>query len=184
MDATWFAIDAAGHVAVFWTGENGHLPVTFGRRDDEDELLEQARRPGAPEHAERLEPEAASQYTGVFLYSYGEYHPLAMERVVGAYVCDVAPKEPLHVDQLPPELRVACEEVHLDTRFDQSSMVQPLEFVDCHFWYTNSIAYLCGDGKTVRAVRGCESEFADFVGAFRDRDPEGAHGWIFAGLDE
>jgi hypothetical protein len=184
MDTRWFAVDAAGHVAVFWTGENGHFPVTFGRRGTEHELLEHARHPGTPEHAEQLEPEEASQYTGVYLYTYGDYQPLAMESVVGPYTCDVAPKEPLHVDQLPPDLRAQCQEVYFDIRFDQASLVQPLEHMDCRFWNTNSFAYLCGDGKTVRPVRGHESEFAAFVHDFRGREPDAASGWIFGGLDE
>jgi hypothetical protein len=183
MDASWFAIDSAGHVAVFTTGENGHLPVT-ATNTDTSELFERSRRPDAQKYAEQNEPEVASLHVGVYLFSYMEYHELMGEGVVAPYDCYLVPKEPLHVDQLRPELRTQCHEVCFDVRFDQIEMLQPLEFVDCHMWYTNSLAYLSGDGTTVRPVRGHEGEFAAFVRQFRARDPEGTNGLIFDGPKE
>jgi hypothetical protein len=182
-DTHWYAVDSAGHVAVFWTGENGHLPVNSGYRD-ESELMEHARQPGAPDHPEQLDPEEGSRYLGVYMYSYADYHLLMYQGVVPAYLRDLAPKEPLHIDQLPPHLRAECGENRFDTRFDQTKSLQPLEFVECTGWNPSYIAYLCGDGKTVRPARGHESEFAAFVQDLCKREPEATKGVIFDGPKE
>lgn len=182
-DTYWFAVDAVGHVAIFWTGENGHLPVNSGYQDP-SELLERARLPGSPEHPERLDPEESCRYLGVYLYSYGEHYYLMNGSVLAPYICDNAPREPLHVDQLPPGLRSECAEIRFDARFDRAAQFQPLEFVDYNMWYSDHLAYLCGDGKTVRSLPGHESEFADFVREFHEQQPDLASKLIFDYPDE
>src|SRR5215831_3452120 len=106
MDVEWFAVDAQGSVAVFQTGEDGHqLLNSYGDQgalwefwrffhpevgDDDDEQHD----------AFGADPLAAAAKIGLFCYAYGnEFDP------IGTYGRMGVPAVPLHIDQLPPEMR-------------------------------------------------------------------------------
>jgi hypothetical protein len=173
MDTSWFAVDEAGCVGLFDTGENGHAP------DGEDndvrgELWDLVKPAGAEE--DWPAEEEMCEVAGVYYFSYvDDLVPL------GSYARVVAPDAPLHVDQLPPEMRRRCRLVRFPVRFDQVEEFQPLEHVPCVYWYDERVAYLCGNGRTVKPIPGKEGEFAQFVREFRQDFPERANELIFDG---
>jgi hypothetical protein len=98
------------------------------------------------------------------------------------YHCQIVPPVPLHVDQLPPELRRLCRAAIFPVRFGQE-MLQPMEHVPCSCW-GSGLAYVCSDGKTVRPVAGEEAHFAQFVRELRELSPEWAKDMLFDGPTE
>jgi hypothetical protein len=171
MDTQWYAVDQEGHVAVFVTGENGHVPTT-ARDDDVLWQLQQLRQP----QTERQQAEDLAPEFGFFGYEYD----MSWHGAVAPYYRSIVPQNPLHIDELPPELRRRCKAVRFEAMtFAHSELVQPLDFVACHFWGTWQTAYLCGDGKTVRPVPGKESDFAEFCREARADDPDWAAQVVF-----
>jgi hypothetical protein len=178
MDTTWFAVDTAGHVGVFDTGENGHAPQG-DENDISSELWDLYLPPEERESDAWWDPRDLCLLVGMYYFDYDEeYDP------IGPYSRNVAPEVPLHVDQLPPELRRRCRQVTFPVRFDEIDRLQPLEHVGCDYWYEARVAYLCGDGKTVRPIEGQEARFAEFVREFRAEQPDQAEKLIFDGPTE
>src|SRR5262245_21307342 len=121
MDTCWFAVDAVGQVAVFETGEPGHVPEGEGNNllnelyrlfvgknpTDEEDWMPEDRRAAA---------------LGVYFFSYpDDYGMLAV-----LYRRQGVPGTPLHIDQLPVRMRDRCKDVGLARlRFDQCEVIQP-----------------------------------------------------------
>jgi hypothetical protein len=167
-DTEWYAIDQHGHVAVFESGENGHVPEEAQNQYLLDELW-RFQHPEEGEDAYHDTGELVSHF-GVFYFTYGDdFDP------IGPYNRAVVPDKPLHVDQLPPQLRKRCKQIRFESlAFYRAEYVQPLEFFPCVFWYSDRVAYLCGDGKTVRPIPGQEDAFADFCRELQSRQPDWA----------
>jgi hypothetical protein len=178
MDTTWFAVDAAGHVGLFDTGENGHAPD--GQENDvRSDLWELYLPPGEREAGDWWDPRDLCTLAGMYYFTYDEgYDP------IGPYDRTVAPDSPLHVDQLPPTVRRRCKQLTFPIRFDEIDRFQPLEHTHCIYWYEQRVAYLCSDGKTVRPIAGQESKFAAFVRDLRADRPDLAERYIFDGPSE
>jgi hypothetical protein len=170
MDTHWYAVDAAGHVALFVTGENGHAPAAAA---GEYLVSEYARLSGKTEDDYQGEDELAPEL-GFFVYDYDEdYDPIGPYRRTGV------PPVPAHIDQLPPEIRTGCKAVRFDVRFSDAPLVQPIEKYECVYWYDERVAYVTADGVTVRPIPGKEGEFADFVARFRAEQPAEAARYRF-----
>src|SRR5262245_30135137 len=163
MDTHWFAVDGRGHVALFDTGENGHAPQGVESQDDGTLYdLWAFSHPDYPDDpTERVEawgrqglewPGGVATHLGVFYYDYPEgFDPIE------PYDREGTPAVPLHVDQLPPELRGRCRRVcYEQLDFAQSPLVQPLEYGPCVYWYVDRVAYVASDGQTVRPLPGKE----------------------------
>jgi hypothetical protein len=177
MDTFWFAVDAAGHVAMFISGENGHAPD--GETNDVSSELWELRKSIESDEENGWDRDELCRDVGLYAFDYNEdYDPIA------PYFRSIVPEVPLHIDQLPPELRERCRSVCFDVRFDQIERLQPLDFLHCVFWYDDRIAYLCGDGITVKPLPGKDDEFAAFVREFSERDPNEASRLIFDGPTE
>jgi hypothetical protein len=179
MDTTWFAVDGKGHVAFFRTGENGHAPH---QAEDGFDLLERlwALRQGKPVDEELFGRELVPG-AGVFFYDYADtFDP------IGTYGRLVVPEVPLHVDQLPPELRTRVRTISFDTLdFSQAELIQPLEHMGCTCWYQDDrVAYYASDDVTIRPVRGMEHRFAAFVEQVRRDNPEQATQFRFEEPDQ
>lgn len=186
MDATWFAVDAAGHVGVFDTGENGHVPEGVEGTDVLFELW-RLRNPDRPEedYWGGLPPEQeTADQLGVFLYEYDDEGEGVVIDVV-PYRRSAVPTNPLHVDQLSPALRKLCKTSRFaEIDFAKADLVQPMEQFRCILWAEEaSVAYLCADGKTVRPIPGKEDKFATFRLEFTEMYPDEAAGLIFEGPD-
>jgi hypothetical protein len=176
MDTRWFAIDEKGHLAIFDSGENGHVPdISTG---DGYQLIEEMWRFNPLAEGESpIWAEDLAEKLGVFFYDYDDsnFDPIR------PYKRTAVPKTPLHVDQLPPELRKQVKEARLtEMDFSLQELVQPLDRYACVYWYEEDrVAYLDGDGKTVRSIPGMEDRFADFCKQFREANPEEAEKLIF-----
>jgi hypothetical protein len=159
MDTTWFAVDAAGNVGLFDTGEPGHAPSHIS-----DQIFvteEEARRHG---------------------YFYYEYR--SESALIDVYERRLAPEHPAHVDQLPPDIRSMAKKTRLPLTFTTAELIQPLEYTDCQFWGDGGTAYLASDGVTVHPRPGREDEYPEFVRQFRERYPELSPRYRFEGMDD
>jgi hypothetical protein len=178
MDTTWFAVDEAGHLGMFNSGENGHVP-DLAPADHTRDLARELWQRRNPEREEEdlweLDDEEIANQLGVYYFAYGdEFDP------IGTYGLMAAPERPLHVDQLPPDLRKEWKGLRLQLDFTQVEELQPLEHEECCYWYEEDrVAYLCSDGKTVRPIRGKEDKFAEFCRQFRTEHPEEAAKLVF-----
>jgi hypothetical protein len=184
MDSTWFAVDAGGHVGVFSTGEDGHLPDS-DHEDVTDELWDLLK-PADPAEARAVHYQERNVTMGLFElhFQYASALTGGVMGIVGAYLRERAPQTPLHIDQLPPGLRQRCRAVLFDVRFDQCELLQPLEHVSCRFWSDFIPVYLGSDGKTVRPVPGREAEFAAWVRELRQSEPDAIKNLTFDGPTE
>jgi hypothetical protein len=190
MDTTWYAVDAAGHVAQFTSGENGHAPVLVENSWKQAMIeiesawylnqLFRTLHPEVPDWEYREDAELAEEF-GFFLYDYDEaWDP------IDAYERRLAPTRPVHVEQLPPEVREGCKKLRLPgILFTQAERIQPFEFFTCTSWdHRERIAYVAADGVTVRAVPGKERRFPDFVRRIRAERPDEAARYRFEGHDD
>jgi len=186
MDTHWFAIDQRGHVAAFETGECGHAPP-----EDNDVFGELHTLYFGPPDYDSYEdgwnPEDWARRMGITFYSDEDDYDVLLE----PYRRTVTPERPLHVDQLPPALRHKCGEVRFwMLRFDEVEALQPFDYdlEDDLSWRIYDVsetpAFVCGDGVTVRAVPGEEDGFADFVREFHERYPDEAARLRFEGPKE
>jgi hypothetical protein len=88
----------------------------------------------------------------LFYYSPSEYGPAPYER-------ESVPQRPLHVDQLPPEVREAVSRVRFDkVSFAEAPSVQPVEHLPCGGWGECPF-YVASDGRHLRAMPGCEEAY-------------------------
>lgn len=102
---------------------------------------------------------------GLFSYSH-----LTDNWVAGAYGRDREPREPVKVDQLPPDLRDMLGRVRFqDLSFRETPFIQPVEHVPCEAW---SGGYLTADGKTIRAIPGRENDYASEYEDYADMTEE------------
>ena len=140
MDTAWFAVDAAGHIAYFDTGESGPLP---GVAQDhaanlylEDFQLPEAAGSSTNRQEYRSDQVLAYQ-AGLFYYSHDSYSEISdpYERIQ-------VPNRPRHMDQLPPEMRERLRAVtfsNLD--FHTAGRLQPLEYYPCQIYLSSYDAY-------------------------------------------
>jgi hypothetical protein len=176
MDTIWFAVDGVGHVALFSTGEDGHAPPNT-RQDDGMELMNVLE---GKEDDPDEEWEDRATRLGLFYYRHSHW----TFALAGPYEREREPKQPVHVDQLPPALRERARQRCLKKmNFAHQELIQPLEQYACEFW-NEPVAYLCGDGKTVRPYPGNEEAFADFRKEFCELNPEVARHLVFEAPEE
>jgi hypothetical protein len=187
MDTVWFAIDDAGHLGIFDSGENGHVPDTASE-DWTWSLIDGLWRHHHPEGGDSPSlwaGERLSADLGVFYFEYETVDGYTFDPI-SPYKRTSVPKTPLHVDQLPPTLRQHVKRRCLQgVDFALRELVQPLEQCKCEYWYKeHRIAYLCSDSKTVRPIPGMEDRFAEFCRRFREEYPELAKDMLFEGLKD
>jgi hypothetical protein len=182
MDTVWFAVDGQGYVAMFYSGENGHVPDNMAA--SQEDLTDRLWVLFTGEDVEawlELGSQEAARRIGLFYFDHdGSFAP------IGPYHRDKEPDAPLHVDQLPPAIRNSCKGLQFEkVVFAESELLQPLDYFACVFWYEESrVAYLAIDGKTVRPVPGKEDKFQEFIEEFRKENPEQAKDYQVEGIDE
>jgi hypothetical protein len=86
----------------------------------------------------------------------GAFHYRAQEifLIAEPYGRTMQPSRPLHVSELPAELRSIAEQRRLPHRFADTVYIQPVEHLDCEAF---SDVYLSEDGSTVRGMGRPES---------------------------
>lgn len=179
MDTTWFAVDADGAVAMFDTGENGHCPEIG--RNDVSGRLDQLLPLQAEDDEDWKSTEDLCRDLGIYFYNFGLYDGWGLVDPIDLYGRGEAPAHPLHLDELPPEMRDSVRLIRFaQLRFSETKQFQPLDYHPCSYWYTRS-AYVTSDGKVVRPIPGQEAKFADFVAELRRLYPELANRFVFEG---
>jgi hypothetical protein len=154
MDSSWYAVDKNGHVALFITGAGGAVP-TNAFSPENAEAMEEAGLEDELEH--NLSEDQLPDREKLFVYETG----MMDEGLADCYHRGQKPKQPLHVDQLPPDVRQAVKAATFETLdFNTAKVIQPVELTDCGTW---DPAYLASDGRTVRPVPGREAEYAEFA---------------------
>ncbi len=185
MDTTFFAIDAAGHVAVFFTGESGPAPADAEQGDLFDLLpLVPAIPPelSDPETADWSEAMEAIPEYGLFCYEANEEEDLPLQPQYEQYG---RPDNPLHVDQLPPQARKLVKKyLFADLRFSENEQIQLLQHLECQTWGDYCAGYLCEDGKTVKPVPGKEKDFAAFAEMVCRDFPKESANLHFEGIEQ
>jgi hypothetical protein len=156
MDTVWYAVDAEGHVAFFHSGEEGCVPVNGVLNDDVVLDWLRARIPGIPRE---FYPEE-SDFADGGLFTYGSGDP--WDGIVAPYEQNLAPLNPVHIDQVPPAVRDIFRRLRFDgISFRDSQVVQPLECWPCDIYVEDDTGYLAADGATVRALPGKERHFLE-----------------------
>jgi hypothetical protein len=194
MDTTWFGVDRAGQVAMFETGEDGHAPDLAqeeGFLEDLWYLLQGGADADADDFIEALEADDVPADIGLFSYYYSgfslDYGEEFEDAVLGTYEQDFRPAVPLHIDQLPPQMRTECWAMPFkNIDFSETKVLQPLEYFGCFWWPDyKPCAYLMGDGKTVRPLRRTKPDrFRAFYLRFCKTHPQLAKELHFEGLEE
>ncbi|HZV04554.1 MAG TPA: hypothetical protein VE999_05645 [Gemmataceae bacterium] len=182
MDTCWFALDDVGHIGIFDSGENGHVPNITGEAWELVDGLWRQQHPDGGDSPSPWEHERLASDLGLFYYEYETDAGYTFDPI-SPYKRRNVPKTPLHVDQLPPTLRQQVKQSRLqEVNFALRELVQPLEQFNCEYSYKeHRVAYLCSDGKTVRPIPGMEDRFAEFCRQFREEYPELAKDMIFEG---
>jgi hypothetical protein len=161
MDTQWFAIDHNGYVARFFTGAGGAVPNGAYCPDALDELEdmdldEETRAELGVDALPDIPADQLPDDKRLFLYKTSAFDECLADR----YERTSVPKKPIHVDELPPQVRAAIAAMRFDgLDFATTKVFQPIELTACATW---DPAYLTGDGKTVKAVPGREKEYASF----------------------
>jgi hypothetical protein len=97
------------------------------------------------------------------LYRYGH---LTENWISGPYGRQQVPAQPVHIDQLPPDLRREVKRMRFDTlQFTEAPHIQPLEHSPCVSW---EAAYLDVTGKKIRPIPGMEDTYAERYDEYRD----------------
>jgi hypothetical protein len=90
-----------------------------------------------------------------------EYEHLTDNWISGPYGCHARPVKPLHVDQLPPDVRDRVKGMRFaNLSFAQTPRLQPMEHTHCATW---EAAWMDVTGTKVRPVSGREEDYADAV---------------------
>jgi hypothetical protein len=118
-------------------------------------------RGGEDEEYERDHPDVSRH--GVFVYGH-----LCENWISGPYGRECVPRQPVHIDQLPPAVRRLLLQVHFDKLcFADTPHIQPVEHTECVSWES---AYLTSDGKTVRPIPGSDENYLDALDHLREMD--------------
>src|SRR5690349_1408281 len=131
-DTIWFAVDDAGHVAIFDSGEDGHVPSMAG---DAEGFIDELRRHRRPKKWKTpLVCGELSARLGVFVYDYDTGEKWSFDPIA-PYKRTSVPETPLHVDQLPPNLREQAKQARIEkVDFALQELVQPLEQYSCDYY--------------------------------------------------
>lgn len=167
MDSSWYAVDKDGFVAYFDTGEDGPMPNRCYSPEmgdhfedmDVDDLEEMGL-----SRSDIIDPSHLPDPKRLYSYSASDEYGVG-----GRYQRESCPKKPLHIDELPPDVREALGQARFDTlAFAQTEYLQPMELTESTSW---GPAYMSSDGKTIRPVAGREKEYKELMKEIADDFP-------------
>lgn len=187
MDTTWFAIDDEGHVSAFHTGETGHVPDHITGEIKYRDLLQilQSTLPSVDDddfdwdEFWETADEAISE-RGVFVFGYidgGWFQK--------PYQSEWEVPEPIHVDQLPPDIRHHVRQCQFSgILFRDVDHLQPIEHVRCWFWdQEGACGYIGSDEKTLHPIEGREQKFVELIRRLQEQDHHSLEGKTIAHPD-
>ncbi len=128
-----------------------------------------------PESCYDLDLEDRTSRLGLFYYKHDGGLPIGSDEfLLDRYRRLVVPEDPLHINQLPPDLRSKCRTIRfVKATFAGNEHLQPLDDHPCTMWNPDgAIAYLAADRATVRPTPGHEDEFADFCSRLLQEYPK------------
>jgi hypothetical protein len=104
----------------------------------------------------------------------GAFHYSAQEilYIAEPYGRIMQPSRPLHVSELPADLRTIAEQRQLPHRFADTVFIQPAEHMHCQIW--GSEIYLSEDGSTIRGEARVLEEIREMAAEFGVRTEESA----------
>jgi hypothetical protein len=106
-------------------------------------------------------PSASAADYGMYFFDH-----LTENWISGPYGRQKVPGRPVHVDELPPDLRRRVKQVRFEgLSFRDTPHIQPVEVAPCESWES---AYLDGSGRRIRAMPGKEDEYADMYDELSD----------------
>jgi hypothetical protein len=101
------------------------------------------------------------------LYEYGH---ITENWISGPYGREAVPERPLHIDQLPPDLREQIDGLRLPLCFAETPRLQPVDLAECISWEP---AYLDVTGQRIRPIPGKEDEYAEIYEQLTEAGNEG-----------
>src|SRR5262245_61070321 len=174
MDAHWYTVDAQGNVAVFDPGSSGPVPRKAKLREWPN-LAPLVRRLGGPdlipEGGDYHDFESDDAYAelaalGVFVFEYAD----STSAFIDPHVRQHRPRQPMHLDQLPPQLRKEFSRVPLPVLdFAAAKEVQIVEHVPCELWSNEMVGYYALGGNMVRPIPGREADYRAELPALKKR---------------
>jgi hypothetical protein len=100
------------------------------------------------------------------------YEQLLGDWLPGPYGRQRSPSSPVHIDQVPPDLRHTIGRVRFEgICFAQTVHLQPAEHMPCT---AMNAGYVTADGRGVRPLPGQESHYREFYEEFLAEAPPGA----------
>ncbi len=170
MDTHWFAVDQDGRVGLFFTAETGYLPAKAPTVEPPDLIklattLGGGAPPGVDEEEDDIEWDefleglvALGFYTFEYIDDFDDPDGLLLP-----YTLTAAPEAPAHIDQLPPRFRQRYRKIEFSTAtFGDADHLQPFDFFPCETYAEEQVAYLSGDGRTLKPVPKREKQFQEF----------------------
>lgn len=117
-----------------------------------------------------LDEEEASEWRELAEHGLYGYTHLGGNVIANPYGRETVPITPVHLDQLPSDLRRQIRWVEFeDLLFSESTHIQPIEHFECVAW---GPAYLTVDGKKIAPIPGEEDayaiEYEDFLKTIND----------------
>jgi hypothetical protein len=110
----------------------------------------------------------ASELTSPARWGVYEYDHTTENWVSGPYARITLPAQPLHIDQLPPDVRKLLAGPRLqNVRFPDAPLIQPVEHAECVSWES---AYLDVAFRRIRPIPGKEAEYAVAYGEYYSGD--------------
>lgn len=92
-------------------------------------------------------------------HGFYEYDHLTENWISGPYGRESVPARPIHIDQLPPDLRDRLDALRYDKlRFAETLHIQPVELGECASWES---AYVDVTGKRIGPMPGKEDEYEE-----------------------
>jgi hypothetical protein len=180
MDTNWYAVDAEGRVGLFQSGQDGAYPSdAYGGGSlhdapgpDLDDILRELLGLHQEEDLDDSEVVDRLVRAGVYVFEASDGEPASPPILIHEnslafpYTLTHRPDQPLHIDQVPPELAARLRAVRLRaSRFGASPNVQPAGQAPGSTWYSYTavlVAYLDEDGVTIRPIPGQEDRFAGY----------------------
>jgi hypothetical protein len=99
---------------------------------------------------------------GLFVYGH-----LTDNWISGPYGRQQVPRNPVHLDELPPRLRQQVKQLCFETlRFPDTAYIQPVEHAPCESWEST---YMDVTGKRIGPIPGREGDYASQHEELRSR---------------
>ena len=171
MDTTFYAVDAHGNVAAFFSAETGPIPSRGGDLEFARFLRLLRGEPEPEEDDGDLDWDAAREEAvdrGLFLYEYFDAFDVEF---IHPYTRTGEPGRPAHVDQFAPAVRTVFDRMPT-ADFAADEKLQIAEQVDCFFYSDEDVGYLAPGEQVVRPIPGREAKYREALPAFMKQYPK------------